>query len=980
MDTVKVPPQMKPLFDKAHEYVSKYFANLKSDPAKGVLSISEERYILVRAASMSVEFFETIKNLYRGNTEEEANHIAYQLLFDISHAIGKQDAKNFHKKMNLKDPIEKLSAGPIHFAFTGWSFVEIFPESKPLPNEDFYLIYDHPYSFESSSWIENKKDSKMPVCVMNSGYSSGWCEESFGIPLVASEIMCKAKGDKTCRFIMGHPSKIKGYITKYITQTTDLSLKTINYEIPGFFKRKELEEQLRQSEERYRTQFEESADAIFLQDIKTRKIVDCNKAAEGLLGMPKSKILQKKQSAFQSKKDIEKFNILLEQKDFLKSGLNFESTVFTEAKQKKYVSVLINEINITGKKLYNMIFRDITLQKIAEKNLKRRIEFEQRLAEIAKKFSITPLKRIDEPITHSLGVIASHINYERAHIFLLDKKSEFVCATHTWTKPGVNAFISIGDKYPLNLSNNFRELLYKREIVTFFDVDSLPSDWCLELAIWKKLNVKSLVCVPLVLQNNFKGFIGFDSESKRQSWNEDDSMILATYSEIIIGTLERKKTNEKLEELAKMDSLTILPNRLFFEETLRTEIEKSKRHNFNFALLSLDLDNFKYVNDTFGHDIGDLLLVEVAKRLKKVMRLEDFIARLGGDEFVSILMSLGSPYSAGVVAQRIVETIGTTYKIAGHEFITTVSVGIAIFPQDGDDFNTIQKHADIALYQAKRMGKNSYEYYHKELSESNLKRIELENHLYNALKNKEFYLCYQPKYDLTTNKIVGTEALLRWKSPNLGIVLPDKFIGLLEEKNIIIELGEWIFEKTCQQYKEWMTKIPNLTLPISINLSVVQLVNKSLYNNFVEILRKYKLDASLIELELTETSMMKDSEHSEQVISKLADHGFKIVIDDFGVGYSSLIRLKNLPISTLKIDKSFVQNISKNNSDEKIVQSTIALAKSMDLDVVAEGIENSKQIKFLIANGCLYGQGYYLSKPLEAKEMEKLLTQEYKKS
>ncbi|MFH1338398.1 MAG: ATP-binding protein [Candidatus Omnitrophota bacterium] len=249
LDTVKVPKQFEPVFQKAQGFVRKYFSEKKEDASRGAIEISGERYILVRAASMSVDFFDTVKNLYKNEGEEEAINVARSILFDIAHAIGKADAKNFHKKMNLNEPIEKLSAGPIHFSHSGWAFVEIFPESKPSPDENYYLIYDHPFSFESDAWGKAARKSDFPVCVMNAGYSSGWCEESFGVTLVASEILCQAKGDEACRFIMAHPSKIAGYIREYLGREPELAKRVTGYEIPGFFKKKQMEEALRKAKE-----------------------------------------------------------------------------------------------------------------------------------------------------------------------------------------------------------------------------------------------------------------------------------------------------------------------------------------------------------------------------------------------------------------------------------------------------------------------------------------------------------------------------------------------------------------------------------------------------------------------------------------------------------------------------------------------------------------------------------------------------------
>jgi two-component system sensor histidine kinase/response regulator len=272
-NTVKVPKEIEPLFQKAQEYVGKYFKEKSEDPSKGTIEIFDQRYILIRAASMSVDFFETVKNLYQDKGEEEALNVARSLLFDIAHAIGKADAKNFHKRMHLKDPIEKLSAGPVHFSHSGWAFVDIFPESKPSPDENYFLIYDHPFSFESDAWLKAGKKSDFPVCVMNAGYSSGWCEESFGVTLVASEITCRAKGDDACRFIMAHPSKIEGHIKDYLKREPELAKRVTKYEIPGFFKRKHMEEALRRAHDELEKRVEERTKEL-QQEVDYRRRVE----------------------------------------------------------------------------------------------------------------------------------------------------------------------------------------------------------------------------------------------------------------------------------------------------------------------------------------------------------------------------------------------------------------------------------------------------------------------------------------------------------------------------------------------------------------------------------------------------------------------------------------------------------------------------------------------------------------------------------
>jgi PAS domain S-box-containing protein len=282
--TVSVPAQFEPVFRKAEESVARFFGQQRQEPTRGTIDIFGERYILVRAASMSVDFFETVAALYAKEGPSEANNIARQLLYDVAHAIGRQDARNFSKKMELRDPIEKLSAGPVHFAYAGWAFVEILPESSPSPDDDYCLIYDHPYSFESAAWHAAGKGSDFPVCIMNAGYSSGWCEESFGLELVATEITCQAKGDPACRFVMAPPSRIEGRIAAYLKKEPGLAERISKYQVPGFFKRKEIEAALRESEERFRALFDKASDGLVVADTETKRFLMGNEALATMLG------------------------------------------------------------------------------------------------------------------------------------------------------------------------------------------------------------------------------------------------------------------------------------------------------------------------------------------------------------------------------------------------------------------------------------------------------------------------------------------------------------------------------------------------------------------------------------------------------------------------------------------------------------------------------------------------------------------------
>jgi len=355
LNTVSVPEQFRPLFETAQKHVSKYFSLRSEDPSKGTIEIFGERYILVRAASMSVDFFDTIRRLYCDKTDAQAINIARNILFDIAHTIGKMDARNFHKKMNLKDPIERLSAGPIHFSHTGWAYVDILPESNPSPDENYCLIYDHPFSFESDAWVRAGRKTDLPICVMNAGYSSGWCEESFGVTLVASEIMCKARGDDACRFIMAHPAKIEQYIKEYFKRTPEVAEKVTLFQIPGLFERKWIEEKLRESESNYRTIFNEASDAMLVHDVDTGAILDVNRRMCEMFGYDHDEAL----------------NLTVGQ-------LSFDEPPYTQAEATSWikktskegrlfwVEVNLKRVNIMGHDRILAVARDITERKAAE--------------------------------------------------------------------------------------------------------------------------------------------------------------------------------------------------------------------------------------------------------------------------------------------------------------------------------------------------------------------------------------------------------------------------------------------------------------------------------------------------------------------------------------------------------------------------------------------------------------------------------------
>lgn len=437
----------------------------------------------------------------------------------------------------------------------------------------------------------------------------------------------------------------------------------------------------------------------------------------------------------------------------------------------------------------------------------------------------------------------------------------------------------------------------------------------------------------------------------------------------------QKEAEQELYRLSFSDSLTNLPNRLRFEMLTKEALISAAKNKLLLAFLYVDLDGFKAVNDRLGHVVGDGLLKEVAKRLQNAFRNNDFVARLGGDEFAILLYKIRDKSDAGMVAQRIISFVNRPYYIDNNEISIGASVGIAIYPESAMDFEQLFKNADIALYKAKHAGRNQYQYFTQQLDSEYAKQLGIENALRFALGRDEFYMVYQPVYDLTTNKMTALEALLRWESAEFGTVSPQDFVPIAEYIGLIIPIGEWITDTAIKQFAHWKKKY-DFDLKLHLNISACQLDRG---NYIAELLQnacqKYKVSPSCIAIELTETAIMHNPIQSEKILLELSNLGFIIVIDDFGQGYSSLSLLSRLPVAVLKVDKQFINELN-DVKNETIVKTIVTLSKSLSISVVAEGIETKEQLDYLISIGCDKGQGFYLCKPQTTKKLLPYLAEE----
>ncbi|HAU1151428.1 TPA: EAL domain-containing protein [Legionella pneumophila] len=427
----------------------------------------------------------------------------------------------------------------------------------------------------------------------------------------------------------------------------------------------------------------------------------------------------------------------------------------------------------------------------------------------------------------------------------------------------------------------------------------------------------------------------------------------------------------RLAYQANHDFLTGLPNRTALYDRLDHAINYCKRLNTTLSVLFLDIDNFKLINDSLGHDAGDILLYEFSMRLKGCIRHSDTVARFGGDEFVLLLMTT-EPKDVILVAQNILKVVAQPIKLLTQEVIVTTSIGVSLFPKDGLDASTLLKNSDTAMYLAKKEGRNNFQFYNNSINEQSLKRLEIQTQIHNALKNNEFFIFYQPIYNLRSGELVGAEALIRWGHPAIGLLTPDEFIPIAEETGLINQVGEWVLRNACIQNKTWqLMGLPHIS--ISVNVSWRQLKN----GNFIEIaesvLKESRLDPQYLEIEFTESTMMQKSTPIDSTLIKISKLGIKMAIDDFGTGYSNLSYLKTFPVNKLKIDRSFIQNCTTNPNDASIVEAIIAMAHSLELKVLAEGVDTIDKAFFMHQHGCDEVQGFLYGLPVKADKFVKLM-------
>jgi len=453
----------------------------------------------------------------------------------------------------------------------------------------------------------------------------------------------------------------------------------------------------------------------------------------------------------------------------------------------------------------------------------------------------------------------------------------------------------------------------------------------------------------------------------------DNKQFIGTYG-VIRDISERKKAEAIINHQLYHDVLTSLPNRILFRDRLDNAISQAKRNSKMLAVMYLDLDGFKIINDSLGHMTGDELLQAVAQRLRLSLREGDTLARVGGDEFNLLLPEVSRREDAAVIAHKIIKNLKSSFEIDGNEVFIGLSIGIALYPNDGEEIDILIKNADMAMYHIKGRGKNGYEFFSNNMLGRISRHNSLENSLHKALDENQFVLMFQPQQAVDTGKIIGVESLIRWQHPEEGLISPIDFISLAEETGQITDIGEWVLRTACAEYSRWRSQGIS-DIKIAVNLSSAQLYRADFVQTVLDILAENKMPGRLLELEITENSLVQDIEHVVEKLRQLTEHGIQVAVDDFGTGYSSLCYLQSLPLNTLKIDGSFINTIKSTDDKHSIISAIVTMAKDMDLGVIAEGVETETQLEYLRSIGCPQAQGYLLSYPLSADSTLELLSQ-----
>jgi diguanylate cyclase (GGDEF)-like protein len=583
-------------------------------------------------------------------------------------------------------------------------------------------------------------------------------------------------------------------------------------------------------------------------------------------------------------------------------------------------------------------------------------------------------------IEKALAVLGTAANVDRVYLFQNHSHAHTeeiaFSLRFEWTKSGVVASQAHWQNlcYQSCGLNRWYDTLLSGKSISG-RTQELPAS---EQEFLNQYQIQSLLLVPLRLEEEFWGCLGMVDCFSERHWSRHEESTLLSFAASISGARQRQQVEEKIRYQAMHDLLTGLPNRLQFNELLDKAIHTALAQQEPLAVMFLDLDRFKLINDTLGHTVGDELLKNVAQRLKDSLRPGDTIARWGGDEFTILLPQITASDAVNNLAPNILQVLEKSFIVHEHELYVSASIGIALLDEDSPDAETLIQHADTALYYAKDEGRNNCQLYKVSLSAKTPEILSLEKSLRCALERKEFIVYYQPRVNIITGEITGMEALLRWQNPEMGVVAPNVFIPLAEESGLIIPIGEWVIREVCTQNKAWQ-EAGMTPMTIAVNLSPKQFRQPNLLEKVAEILETTGLEPQFLELEITESTAIEDLDFTRSVLKDLEKMGVYLSIDDFGTGHSSLSRLQMLPLHTLKIDGSFIKQLRSDDKVGHIIKAIVTLGQSLGLRLTAEGVERAEEIDFLRSINCDYVQGYFYYRPLSPQQATDVLKSESQK-
>ena len=578
----------------------------------------------------------------------------------------------------------------------------------------------------------------------------------------------------------------------------------------------------------------------------------------------------------------------------------------------------------------------------------------------------------EQVISRVLEAVCTHLRWDCGAFWRVEEGLAQCDATwHLPGDPALDQFVRISRSLTYRSDEGALGRAWAGGEPTTVDTTSQHREFTRE-ALAAQSNLRTCMVVPTLLAGGGMTALELHSRGMQSGTDDESQESLRAIALQLAQYLHRKQAEQQLRYVASHDALTGLSNRAALQRDLARAIKRSQRNQKRMAVMFLDIDRFKHINDTLGHGTGDAMIKACAQRLSAVLRDDDAVARFGGDEFVLVLENLSQASDAAVVADKVLACCAEPFVIDGRELHMSASIGVSVFPEDGNDGETLLKNADAAMYRAKDKGRGNYQFYAAQMNAQGTERLMLESGLRRAVERGELELHYQPKMDLLTQRIVGVEALMRWRHPVLGMVSPAQFIPIAEETGLIESMGRWALEAACRDAREWQERgLP--PVQVAVNLSTRQLGSPTLLSDIAAVLQSNRLDPALLELEITESAMMKSPEHAASLLQQIRQLGVGLAIDDFGTGYSSLSYLKRFPLSTVKIDRSFVNDLSQDKDAQALTDGIITLAHGLRMKVVAEGVETAGQLDYLRARGCDEIQGYWLCKPLPAEEVCKFM-------